>query len=37
MWPARKNAHSMPSETDWKYGEPIAESPSRNAVDRASG
>ena len=25
---ARNIAHSKPSEIDWKYGEPIAESPS---------
>ena len=30
MSPARNIAHSKPSEIDWKYGEPIAESPSRN-------
>ena len=37
MWPARKNAHSMPSEIDWKYGEPIAESPSRKTGAFANG
>ena len=30
MSPARNIAHSKPSEIDWKYGEPMAESPSRN-------
>ena len=37
MWPARKKAHSRPSEIDWKYGEPIAESPSRKTGVLASG
>ena len=37
MWPARKNAHSRPSEIDWKYGDPIAESPSRKTGAVASG
>ena len=37
MWPARKNAHSRPSEIDWKYGDPIAESPSRKTGAAASG
>ena len=37
MWPATKNAHSRPSEIDWKYGDPIAESPSRKTGALASG
>ena len=36
-WPARKNADSRPNEMDWKYGDPIAESPSRNTGVQASG
>ena len=34
---ARNIAHSKPSEIDWKYGEPIAESPTRNTDERANG
>ena len=33
MSPARNIAHSKPSEIDWKYGEPIAESPARKTGD----
>ena len=34
MSPARYIAHSKPSEIDWKYGEPMAESPARNTGER---
>ena len=37
MSPARYIAHSKPSEIDWKYGEPIAESPARNTGELANG
>ena len=37
MSAARKDAHSRPSEIDWKYGDPIAESPARKTVASASG
>ena len=37
MSPARNIAHSNPSEIDWKYGEPIAESPARNTGEVANG
>ena len=30
-------AHSNPSEIDWKYGEPMAESPARNTGELANG
>src|SRR6478672_649489 len=35
--PARNIAHSKPRDIDWKYGEPIAESPSRNTGELANG
>ena len=37
MSPARYIAHSNPSEIDWKYGEPMAESPARITGVLASG
>ena len=37
MSPARNIAHSKPSEIDWKYGEPMAESPARNTGVVANG
>ena len=37
MSPARYIAHSKPSEIDWKYGEPMAESPARNTGELANG
>jgi hypothetical protein len=35
--PARYIARSKPSEIDWKYGEPSAESPVRKTGERAKG